>query len=198
MNETTVRIEEALPGDAKSGGAGMRVEWGRAVSPFGPCSVGWSGRRICHLAFCNQVSGPPDELIRAWPNAVFFRNDKAAKTWVRNIFVKKIAERIPAFVRGTAFQLKVWRELLRIPPGCVATYSSIAAAIGNPGAARAVGTACGANPVAWLIPCHRVIRATGAAGGYRWGNGRKQSMIEAEAGDTRKQKSGAGISAAPL
>ena len=176
----------------------MRVEWGIAESPFGPCSVGWSGRRICHLAFCNEISGLPDELTGAWPNAVFFRNDRAAKIWIREIFTAKTSGRISTFVRGSAFQLKVWRELLRIPRGSLATYSIIAAAIGNPGAARAVGSACGANPVAWLIPCHRVIRATGAAGGYRWGNVRKQSMIEAEAGDGRKQKSGAGISAAPL
>ena len=124
----------------------------------------------------------PDELRGAWPNAEFLRNDRVAGKWIREIFVKKNERRIPVFVRGTAFQLKVWRALLRIPWGSVATYSSIATAIGNPGACRAVGTACGANPVAWLIPCHRVVQAAGAGSGYRWGVERKRAMLAVENG----------------
>ena len=182
MSERIVLIEAASPGEVKSGGEGMRVEWGIAESPFGLCSVGWNDRGICHLTFCDRASGLPEELRGAWHGAAFFRNDRAAKTWIRKIFVKNTAERIPAFVRGSVFQLKVWRALLRIPRGSVATYSSIAAAIGNPSASRAVGTACGANPVAWLIPCHRVIRETGALGGYRWGSERKRLMLAEESG----------------
>ena len=112
----------------------MNVEWGIAESPFGFCSVGWSGRRICHLAFCDQILGLPDELSRAWPNAVFFRNDKAATKWIREIFTEKTAGRISILVRGSSFQLKVWQALLRIPRGSVASYSGIASEIGNPGA----------------------------------------------------------------
>ena len=179
-----VSIEAASPGEVKSGGAGMRVEWGIGKSPFGLCSVGWNSRGICHLAFHDKDPGFPGRLGDRWPNAEFLRNDKAAERWIRKIFVKKSTDGITAFVCGTAFQLKVWRALRRIPKGSVATYSSIATAIRNPGATRAVGTACGANPVAWLIPCHRVIRESGAVGGYRWGSERKRSMLAMETGDS--------------
>ncbi|MFA7343030.1 MAG: methylated-DNA--[protein]-cysteine S-methyltransferase [Terrimicrobiaceae bacterium] len=185
MGEILVTIEAASPGEVKSGGAGMRVEWGIAESPFGLCSLGWTGRGICHLAFCDQATGLPDELREKWGGAAFLKNEKTAKRWVREIFAKKTAGRIPAFVRGTAFQLNVWRALLRIPCGSVTTYSRIADETGHPGACRAVGAACGANPVAWLIPCHRVIRESGIVSGYRWGAERKRSMLAAEAGFTR-------------
>jgi len=180
MSDIFVSIEAASPGEVKSGGAGMQVEWGIAESPFGFCSLGWNSRGVCHLAFHDQKPGFPGQLREKWPNARFLRNDKTAEKWIRKIFVMKTAERIPAFVCGTDFQLEVWRALLDIPRASVATYSSIAAAIGNPGAARAVGSACGANPVAWLIPCHRVVRATGIAGGYRWGSERKKAMLASE------------------
>ena len=189
MSDVFVSIEAATPGEVR---AGMRVEWGIAESPFDLCSLGWNSRGICHLAFCDQASSLPDELQDKWPGAVFHRNDKAAKKWIRKIFVNEPADRIPVFVSGTGFQLKVWRTLSLIPRGSVATYSQIASAIGNPRAVRAVGTACGANPVAWLIPCHRVVRATGIAGGYRWGAERKKSMLAMDAGAGNKE-SGAGM-----
>lgn len=186
LHDLFVTIEAASPGEVKSGGEGMQVEWGIAESPFGLCSLGWNSRGICHLAFHDQAPDFPDGLQGEWTKAAFRRKDGAAKKWVRKIFVKRTADRIPAFVSGSAFQLKVWRALLRIPRGNVATYSNIASAIGNPGALRAVGTACGANPVAWLIPCHRVIRATGIVGGYRWGRERKRSMLAVESGGRRE------------
>lgn len=161
----------------------MRVEWGIGESPFGLCRLGWNSRGTCHLAFCDRASDRADELYGTWANAEFLRNDKAAKKRIVEIFAKKTAGRIPVFLSGTAFQVEVWRALVNIPRGIVATYSQIASAVGNPGAARAVGSACGANPVAWLIPCHRVIRATGGAGGYRWGAERKRAMLAAEAGE---------------
>ena len=197
MRDIVISIEAAPLGAVKSGGKGMRVEWGIAESPFGLCSVGWNERGICHLAFCDQVSGMPEGLSRAWPNAVFSRNDKLAEKRAREIFVSKSGVRIPAFVRGSAFQLKVWGALLRIPRGRVSTYSGIASEIGNPRASRAVGTACGANPVAWLIPCHRVIRASGTASGYRWGVERKRAMLAKEAGFGVKKRSRE-LSSAPL
>jgi AraC family transcriptional regulator of adaptative response/methylated-DNA-[protein]-cysteine methyltransferase len=198
LHDLFVSIEAASPGEVKSGGAGMQVEWGFAESPFGMCSVGWGRRGVCHLAFHDRASGFPDALRGRWPNAHFVRNNQAAKKWIGKIFVKRTGDRIPAFLRGTAFQLKVWRALLLIPGGSVTTYSRIASAIGNPGALRAVGSACGANPVAWLIPCHRVIRETGVVSGYRWGNERKRSMLAMEGFDTGAKKSGAGIFPAPL
>jgi AraC family transcriptional regulator of adaptative response/methylated-DNA-[protein]-cysteine methyltransferase len=181
LHDLCVSIEAASPGEIKSGGKGLLVEWGMAESPFGHCSMGWNSRGVCHLAFHDQAAGFPDELPGKWPHAGFLRNDKMAERWIRKIFVRRTAGTIPAFVSGTSFQLKVWRALLLIPRGNLATYSSIASAIGSPGALRAVGTACGANPIAWLIPCHRVIRETGVVGGYRWGRERKRSMLAVEA-----------------
>lgn len=197
LHDLCVSIEAASPGETKSGGEGMLVEWGMAESPFGHCSVGWNSRGVCHLAFHDQVGGFPDGLQGRWPHANFRKNDREAGKWIRKIFVRGPSERIPAFVSGTAFQLKVWRALLLIPRGNLATYSCIASAIGNPGALRAVGAACGSNPVAYLIPCHRVIRETGVVSGYRWGRERKRSLLALEAGGGHK-KSGAGNSPAPL
>ena len=197
LHDLCVSIAAASPGEIKSGGEGMLVEWGVAESPFGHCSLGWNSRGVCHMAFHDAVIGFPDGLQERWPHADFRKNDREAGKWIRKIFIRGAAGAIPAFVSGTAFQLKVWRALLLIRPGNLATYSSIASAIGNPGAVRAVGTACGANPVAWLIPCHRVIRETGVVGGYRWGRERKRSMLAVEvAGESKK--CGAGISPAPL
>jgi AraC family transcriptional regulator of adaptative response/methylated-DNA-[protein]-cysteine methyltransferase len=130
------------------------------------------------MAFHDGPQGFPDGILRSWPRAGFFRNDKLAARTVEGIFQKKTGMRV--FVRGTAFQLTVWRALLQVPEGSLTSYSRIASAIGNPRAGRAVGTACGANPVAWLIPCHRVIHESGAANGYRWGTERKIAMIARE------------------
>ncbi len=192
LHDLCVSIEAASPGEVKSGGRGMVVEWGVAESPFGSCSLGWNSRGVCHLAFHDETTDSESRLGGLWPHARFVRNDTAAKKRVLDIFVKRTANRIPAFVSGTSFQLRVWRALLLIPRGSVATYASIAAAIGKPGAVRAVGSACGANPVAWLIPCHRVIRETGAVSGYRWGTERKKVMLAAESGQLLHEKSGAG------
>lgn len=192
LHDLFVSIEAASPGEVKSGGQGMVVEWGVAESPFGSCSLGWNSRGICHLAFHDQFSVSETRLAGSWPHARLVRDDTAAQKRVHDIFFRRTATRIPAFVSGTSFQLKVWRALLLIPRGNVATYASIAAAIGKPGAARAVGTACGANPVAWLIPCHRVIRETGIVSGYRWGTERKKVMLAAESGQFVHEKSGAG------
>lgn len=186
LHDLFVSIEAASPGEVKAGGQGIQVEWGISESPFGLCSLGWNSRGICHLAFHDSESeAQPGPTVR-WPNARIARNDPEARKRIRAIFVKKSGQRIPAFVSGSSFQLKVWRALLLIPPGNVATYASIARAVGKPGAMRAVGAACGANPVAWLIPCHRVIRETGAVSGYRWGIERKKSMLAVESVASKK------------
>ncbi|MFZ4775034.1 MAG: methylated-DNA--[protein]-cysteine S-methyltransferase [Terrimicrobiaceae bacterium] len=180
LHELFVTIEAASPGEVKSGGEGICVEWGVAESPFGQCSLGWNGRGICHLAFHDRVPEFPDDLRQSWPKAGFLRKDREAGRKMKEIFSGSNSGRLAAFVSGSTFQLKVWRALLLIPTGSLATYSRIAAVIGNPGAARAVGAACGANPVAWLIPCHRVILETGIVKGYHWGSGRKKAMLAME------------------
>ena len=185
LHDLLVTIDAASPGEIKTGGRGLQIEWGRAESPFGPCTLGWNARGICHLAFDDdaKLSGEPRELQRAWPNAGRRRNDREAARRAEFIFAREPRRPAPlkAFVRATEFQLKVWRALVRIPEGCIASYQRIADAIGAPRASRAVGAACGANPIAWLTPCHRVIRETGVVQGYRWGSERKRMLLAVEA-----------------
>lgn len=184
LHDLFVSIEAASPGEYKSGGLGMKMAWGVAESPFGWCSVGWNVRGICHVAFHESadVGSAPCELSEHWPNAELLRDDAQARRRAKNIFDRSSRRDAPlkVFVRATAFQVKVWRALLRIPEGAVSSYRDIAAAIGNPNAARAVGTACGSNSIAWLIPCHRVIRETGVVQGYRWGGTRKRALLAME------------------
>lgn len=177
LHDLMVTLEAASPGEIKSRGAGLWIEWGVVESPFGVCSIGWTERGICHLGFGETARATV--MVKEWGSAEFRRNDRVARARAAAIFdhPRIPAGKLKAFVRGTAFQLKVWRALLRIPPGCVATYGRIARAIGEPNAIRAVGTACGSNPVAYLIPCHRVIRETGIVQGYAWGSDRKQAML---------------------
>lgn len=184
LHDLLVTIEAATPGEIKTGGHGMTIEWGVAASPFGTCTLGWNPRGLCHLAFrdADEVTAAPHELSASWPNAALRRNDREAARLARIVFEPgaRAATPLRAFVRGTPFQLKVWRALLRIPEGRIASYTTIAKAIGAPAATRAVGTACGSNPIAYLIPCHRVIRETGIVQGYRWGHARKQALLARE------------------
>lgn len=184
LHDLLVTLEAATPGEIKSGGSGMTIEWGVATTPFGNCTLGWSPRGICHLEFhdSDNIAATPPEILASWPNATLQRNDREATRHAKAIFDPGTLSSVPlrAFVRGTPFQLKVWRALLRIPEGCMASYRTIARAVGHPDATRAVGTACGSNPVGYLIPCHRVIRETGIVKGYRWGHARKQALLARE------------------
>jgi len=185
LHDLLVTLEAASPGEFKAAGRGMSIDWGLAESPFGSCSLGWTRRGICHLAFHDPGArfGAPRELRASWPNARLRRDDRGARRRARIVFNGDAQSRrsVKAFVRATPFQLKVWRALVRLPEGCVASYRGTAQAIGDPKTARAVGTACGANPVAYLIPCHRVIRETGVVAGYRWGDTRKRALLAWEA-----------------
>ena len=181
LHDLLVTLEAATPGEFKCGGQGLRLEWGRAESPFGRCSIGWNSRGLCHIAFEDTAAetGEPPALRANWTDAEFRRDDAAARRYARMIFnfEARADMTLKTFVRGTPFQLKVWRALVRVPAGCVASYGRIAKTIGEPGAARAVGAACGANPIAFLIPCHRVIRETGVVRGYRWGDECKRALL---------------------
>jgi AraC family transcriptional regulator of adaptative response/methylated-DNA-[protein]-cysteine methyltransferase len=184
LHDLLVTVEAVSPGEYKNGGRGMQIEWGAAESPFGLCTVGWTQRGISHLAFHDreEIGEVPSELSASWPHADFERSDAAAAKHISRIFRADRADLggLRAFVRATPFQLRVWRALLQVPEGHVTTYGRLAGAIGSPGAARATGTACGANPVAYLIPCHRVIRETGAINDYRWGALRKKAILGRE------------------
>ena len=185
LHDLLVTIEAASPGEWKSGGQGMTIDWGWAESPFGHCSLGWNGRGICHLAFHETIGSRAAllELRKDWPKAELRQRDVKARALAKTVFQRGSGTRPPlqAFVRATPFQLKVWRALLQIPEGRLASYGGLAAAIGVPQAARAVGTACGSNVIAYLIPCHRVIRETGVVQGYRWGGVRKRALLAWEA-----------------
>lgn len=182
LHDLCVTLEAASPGEVKSGGAGWTLTAGFADSPFGTCLIAEGPRGICHLGFVTAADGAAEwaELQAAWPQAHLYRDDAQAARLAARIFTHNDAptqQPLRAFVRGTAFQVRVWRALLRLPPGTLVSYGQLAVALDAPAAARAVGTAIGRNPLAYLVPCHRVIRETGVVGDYRWGRERKRAML---------------------
>ncbi len=196
LHDLCVTLEAATPGEIKARGEGRTMEVGFTGSPFGICCIGIVPRGVCHLAFVETRNRDAAlaPLMQAWPLAKFRWNNPAARKLGSKIFPARQHSVVPcnlrAFVRATPFQLRVWRALLRVPPGAVVSYGSLAAAIKAPDAARAVGTAVGSNPLAFLIPCHRVIRETGIVGEYRWGHERKRTILawESAGGATKKSR----------
>lgn len=186
LHDLCVNLEAATPGEIKSGGAGLTIQWGVGPTPFGEALLAESERGICRFSFLEAGENPPD-ITALWPQAIWRRDDAATAERLAMLFTEPAGSALPlrAWVRGSVFQLKVWQALLEIPPGALSTYGRLAARLGQPTAARAVGTSVGANPVAWLIPCHRVIRETGAISGYRWGVGRKRALLAWEAARLR-------------
>jgi AraC family transcriptional regulator, regulatory protein of adaptative response / methylated-DNA-[protein]-cysteine methyltransferase len=183
LHDLCVTLEAASPGEMKNGGAGLQIDYGFAGTPFGEALVAETKRGICHLSFVD-VRGRDrvrNSLVSDWPNAKLHRNDSRAAKLSAEIFTvsqrSQAPPRLRTFVRGTPFQLRVWRALLSIPSGALTTYGRLAQAIGQSRAARAVGSAVGANPISFIIPCHRVIRETGALGNYGGGRIRKQVMV---------------------
>ncbi len=185
LHDLTVSVCAATPGEIRSGGEGLTVLYGAHPSPFGDCLVAVTPRGICGLSFPGaDERGALDELRRQWPRAAFREDARATRRVAERIFDPLRGRELPpltVFVRGTNFQLKVWEALVRIPPGRVVSYGALAARLGAPDAARAVGSAVARNPVAFLVPCHRVIRSTGAFGEYRWGAARKKAILAWEA-----------------
>ncbi len=186
LHDHFVAVEAATPGEYRSRGAGVRLGFGTADSPFGPVFVAWTARGVCRVSFAGarDVDAELNALRRAWGRALPERDEARANTLARAIFSAPFdpdAGPLTVHVRGTNFQLAVWRALLRVPAGAVTTYGRLAAEIGRPRAARATGNAVGDNPVSFLIPCHRVIRATGESGHYGGGRARKRCMLGWEA-----------------
>jgi AraC family transcriptional regulator, regulatory protein of adaptative response / methylated-DNA-[protein]-cysteine methyltransferase len=176
LHDLTVTLEALTPGEIRSGGAGVTIRHGVANTPFGTAFFAETARGLCRLAFIDDVgAGELQALRNAWPQARFERDDPRAKTLVETIWGHKSAK-LPLAVCGTNFQVQVWRALLELDDGESVTYSALARKLGQPKGARAVGNAVGANPIAWVIPCHRVLRAGGKLGGYRWGVARKQMI----------------------
>ncbi|MEM9446293.1 MAG: methylated-DNA--[protein]-cysteine S-methyltransferase [Verrucomicrobiota bacterium] len=185
LHDLFVTLEGVSPGEFKKRGKGLVITWGYSKSIFGHCSLAWSERGVCHLAFHdnNASDSIPAELLAQWPKAEYRQSTIQARELCKRIFKSSYKKNEPLrlWVRASAFQLKVWKALLRIPEGHVCTYGQVARSIGNPQSARAVGTACGSNPVGFIIPCHRVIRRTGIIEGYRWGRTRKKVILAKEA-----------------
>jgi AraC family transcriptional regulator of adaptative response/methylated-DNA-[protein]-cysteine methyltransferase len=183
LHDLCITLEGASPGEIKSGGERWTIEAGFTQSPFGKCLVAESPRGICHLSFVELGNEDADwsELQSEWPNARFRRSDCTARKIVATIFESNgnshFRSTLRAYVKATPFQIRVWRALLQVPPGHLTTYGQLAETIGKPNASRAVGNVVGQNPLAYLIPCHRVIRSTGIVGNYRWGTIRKRAML---------------------
>jgi AraC family transcriptional regulator of adaptative response/methylated-DNA-[protein]-cysteine methyltransferase len=182
LHDLFVSCEAVTPGEYKLRGEGVTMQYGFHPTPFGECLLAKTERGVCALRFLTTSSKQAAlrELRDEWPAARFVKNDDEIGEICRHIFSAVSEDARTPFhlhLRGTNFQLKVWQALLSIPAGHLTTYSDLAAKIGTPKAQRAVGSAVGQNPIAYLIPCHRVIRSLGVIGDYRWGHERKQAMI---------------------
>ena len=164
---------------------GLTIDYGFHPTPFGECFIALTDRGICNLSFLDKEDRKKvlKNITNDWQNAKLNPNQDKTRDCVENIFASRLKKSAPLKVlcKGTNFQIKVWEALLKIKPGTVTTYKKIAELAGCPKAVRAVGTAIGRNPVAYLIPCHRVIRGMGHFGGYRWGLARKKAMLALEA-----------------
>lgn len=177
LHDLFVTLEAVSPGEAKSGGQGLTIRYGVQPTPFGDALLAHTERGLCRLHFLARDE-TPEALLRAdWPHARLRIDTAATAALAASIFAAaRRTAPLALWVRGSNFQFQVWRALLAIPPGGLATYRDLATAIGRPRAARAVGNAVAANPLAYLIPCHRVIRETGVLGGYRWNETRKAAI----------------------
>jgi len=183
LHDLFVTLEAMTPGEYRLGGAALAIRYGFGDSPFGRYLVASTAKGICKLVFTDDEAQGLAELRREWPQATLTPEAAASHAQVARFFARDFSpgQRLHLHLKGTAFQLKIWESLLRIPEGGRRTYAQLAQAAENGAAVRAAGTAIGANPVAYLIPCHRVIRGTGELGQYRWGAPRKAALLGWEA-----------------
>lgn len=190
LHDHFVTLEAMTPGQyqrqRKKVGEPLLIRHGVYPSPFGDVWLAVTERGICGMNFITEKDADVQirQMLMQWPQADVLRDDKSLSRYVKRIFNNDNAgsqEPLQLCVQGTNFQVQVWKALLRIPEGQVCSYGQLAAAIGKPAATRAVASAVARNPVGYLIPCHRVIRNTGALGGYHWGTERKQAMLAWEA-----------------
>jgi AraC family transcriptional regulator of adaptative response/methylated-DNA-[protein]-cysteine methyltransferase len=181
LHDLFVTLEAVSPGEFKGRGRGLAIRHGMAGTPFGLARIAVTGRGIAFLGFADGAGRVPGwaEFEAAWPQADWREDAAAARSVAQRVWgaAARGSEPLRLWVHGTNFQMQVWRALLAHAADATMSYADLAAAIGRPAAARAVGTAVGSNPVAWLIPCHHVLRSNGALGGYRWGIERKRAML---------------------
>lgn len=193
LYDNFVRYESMTPGDYKTGGVGLDIEYGLSDTLFGEAVIAWTSKGLVKLAFLHAQLGfeaAVGELVAEWPSSSFKRKDERARAYAEAIFIDahengfirndQCSVPLKLFVKGTAFQVKVWEALLAIPEGEVWSYQKLAANAGMPESVRAVASAIAKNPIAYLIPCHRVIRSSGAVNHYRWGVERKIAILMKE------------------
>lgn len=180
LHDHFVQLEAASPGEFKAGGAGMEIRYSVIGGPFGDAFIAVTPRGICKLSFLsnNNIEQQIVDLNAQWPAAKLVNQASETTQMVEALFAGKqtINGPLSLYVKGTNFQINVWRALLQIEPGCISSYVQVAAAVGKPRAYRAVGTAIGSNQVAFFIPCHRVLQQSGQIGGYLWGETRKHAI----------------------
>ena len=182
LHDLLVATAAVTPGEFKQRGAGLQIAYGRHATPFGDCLLAVTGRGICQLLFVTEGGWEQAvaELHDQWQAAALIADQTQTQPLIDQIFPVDGSDgqrRVSLLLKGTNFQLNVWKALLQIPAGAAWSYEDVAQAIGQPKAARAVGNAVGANPIAYLIPCHRVIRKSGIVDAYRWGSTRKKAML---------------------
>ncbi len=187
LHDLFVTHEAMSPGEWKAKGAGLEIRYGFHPSPFGIALVMVTPRGLSGLAFSDEGGEREafEDMARRWPNARYVEDSAATAPYAARIFDAKRwrqEEPLRVVLIGTDFQIRVWEQLLKIPMGRAVTYSSIAGNIGQPTASRAVGAAVGANPISFVVPCHRALGKSGALTGYHWGLTRKRAMLGWEAG----------------
>lgn len=182
LHDLMLNVIAATPGEVKSGGSGIGISYGFHESPFGDALVAVTERGLCALAFVqgDDRAHVVAELRSRWPNAHLTEDSVRSGPTARAVF-GEAGGAVTLFLQGTNFQIRVWEALLRVPSGQAVTYEDIATVIGQPSAIRAVGAAVGRNPIAYLIPCHRVLRKSGVFGEYHWGSTRKKALLGWEA-----------------
>lgn len=184
LHDLFINIEGMTPGEYKNGGLALNINYSFADTPFGKIIAASTDKGVCHMAFVDEGERRAfDHLRSIFPNAKYVLSPDTKQQHALSVFDRdwNRLEEIKLHLKGTEFQLKVWETLLKIPAGGLATYADLATKSGYNGACRAVGTAVGKNPVAFLIPCHRVIKATGEPGNFHWGEMRKNAIIGWEA-----------------
>jgi AraC family transcriptional regulator, regulatory protein of adaptative response / methylated-DNA-[protein]-cysteine methyltransferase len=183
LHDLFINIEGMTPGEYKNGGRDLTIKYSFYKCHFGKVIIASTSKGICHLAFADSEKEASGDLFNSLPNANFEKVPDPIQYNALQLIANTVnpTEPIKLHLKGTEFQLKVWSALLKIPAGKLTTYGDIARTIGNPKASRAVGTAVGDNPVAYLIPCHRIIRSSGIIGEYHWASIRKTAILGWEA-----------------
>ncbi len=185
LHDLFLSLERMTPGEYKAQARGLTIYWGAEETPFGPALFAALDRGLCGLSFLRDdgPEGAFHELRERWPGARLEAAPARIRTYAEALTARvegRTGQPLSLILKGTPFQLKTWEALLAIPPGKALAYGDVAGLAGTPGANRAVGSAVSQNPIAYLIPCHRVIQSTGAFGSYRWGAPRKMAMLAKE------------------